>query len=529
MSQDALATRVEQLVDAPEYLRRILLAPVYEVAEVTPLDQMDKLSQRLGCNIWLKREDMQPVHSFKLRGAFNKLAQLTPEQRAKGVIAASAGNHAQGVALSARELGMKATIVMPRTTPDIKVNAVQQFGGNVILHGDSFDVAKEEAERLAREHGYAWIPPFDDADVIAGQGTLGMELLQQRRHIDYVFLPVGGGGLAAGVALYLRMINPSIKLIGVEANDSACLQAAWQAGEPVDLDHVGLFADGVAVKRIGDETFRVCRACLDDVITVSSDEICAAIQDIFNDVRAVAEPAGALSLAGLKKYLNQHEINGAEAVAVLSGANLNFHTLRYVSERTELGEGKEAVFAVTIPERPGSFRSFCEVLAGRGITEFNYRFADAEQASIYVGIRLKDAETERGLLMTLLEDNGYPVTDLTDNELAKLHIRYMVGGRPLQPLSERLFSVEFPEHPGALLRFLNNLAEGWDRNGDSWNITLFHYRNHGAAYGSALVGLEAAADSNGEIAAVLSGIGYEWTEETDNPVYQHFLSYLKKN
>ncbi|MFC1507976.1 threonine ammonia-lyase, biosynthetic, partial [Pseudomonadota bacterium] len=366
-----------ELLSGADYLRDILRAPVYEVAQVTPLQSMDRLSARIGNNVQLKREDRQPVHSFKLRGAYNMMSQLTQAQRQAGVIAASAGNHAQGLALSGHKLNVQATIVMPLTTPDIKVEAVKSFGGKVILHGSNFDEAKSHAESLARQHGYTFIPPFDHPSVIAGQGTIGMELVQQNGHLDYVFVPVGGGGLAAGVSVLLKQLLPEIKVIGVEAEDSACLKAALDAGEPVTLDQVGMFADGVAVKRIGEETFRLCQHYLDDVITVSSDEICSAVKDIFEDTRAIAEPSGALSLAGLKKYTEVHGLQDKQLAAILSGANLNFHGLRYVSERCELGEKREGLLAVTIPERQGAFLDFCHILGGRAVTEFNYRYNDA--------------------------------------------------------------------------------------------------------------------------------------------------------
>lgn len=503
--------------EAAEYLRQILLAPVYELAKLTPLAKMKKLSSRLGCKVKIKREDHQPVHSFKLRGAYNKLAKLSSEQKQRGVVAASAGNHAQGVALSARELGIRATIVMPTTTPDIKVDAVRRLGAKVVLHGDSFDAAAAESKRLEHEMGMTRIPPFDDADVIAGQGTIGMELLQQWSDMDYLFLPVGGGGLAAGVAVYLKQLRPDIKLIGVEAEDSACLLKAWQHGAPTDLDSVGLFADGVAVKRIGEQTFRLCQQYLDDVITVSTDEICAAIKDIFDDCRAIAEPAGALSLAGLKRYAHNHQLHNANLAAVLSGANVNFHTLRYVSERTEMGEGKEGVMAVTIPEQKGSYLHFCQLLGGRGITEFNYRYADPSEAHIFVGIKLQQGEAEMAALIDELQDHGYRVHDLTNNEVAKLHLRYMVGGKPSQPLQEKLFSFVFPEHPGALLTFLRALNQ-------QWNITLFHYRNHGAAYGRVLAGFELTDYEREEFRKFLDKVGYDWQEETDNPAYRFFLA-----
>ncbi len=501
-----------------EYLTRILQAPVYDTAVVTPLDSLKKLSARFNNSILLKREDKQPVFSFKLRGAYNKIAQLTPEQLAIGVVTASAGNHAQGVALSAHHRGTKAIIVMPRTTPDIKVESVKHLGGTVVLHGDSFDQANEHAKALSKSDGMVFIPPFDDEDVIAGQGTVAMELLQQHRELDYVFVPVGGGGLVAGVAVYLKMVRPDIKVIGVESKDSACLTAALDAGKPVDLDRVGLFADGVAVKRIGEEPFRLAQDYVDDMVTVSTDEICAAVKDIFEDTRAIAEPSGALALAGLKKYSTQQQIKEKHLVAILSGANVNFHGLRYVSERCELGEQKEGIMAVKIPEQKGSFRQFCQVLGGRAITEFNYRFANNDSANIFVGLRLANGETELKSMIESLQTQGYPAQDLSHNELAKLHVRYMVGGRPCEPLNERLFSFEFPECPGALTSFLATL-------GENWNITLFHYRNHGAAYGRVLAGFELPDEQYGDFIAHLEQLGYQYKDESENPVYNTFLTH----
>ncbi|KAB7654620.1 threonine ammonia-lyase, biosynthetic [Plesiomonas shigelloides] len=502
---------------ALEYLRAVVQAPVYEVAQVTPLQTMDKLSARLGNCVLVKREDRQPVHSFKLRGAHAMIATLSPAQKAAGVVAASAGNHAQGVALSASRQGLKALIVMPRTTPDIKVEAVRGFGAQVLLHGDNFDEAKAKAIALAHEQGLTFIPPFDHPAVIAGQGTLALELLQQDVHLDRVFVPVGGGGLAAGVAVVIKQLMPQVKVIGVESEDAACLQAALEAGAPVDLARVGMFADGVAVKRIGDETFRLCQHYLDDVVTVDNDAICAAMKDLFDDVRAVSEPSGALSLAGLKKYVQLHGIQGERLAHVLSGANLNFHGLRYVSERCELGEQREALLAVTIPERKGSFLQFCQLLGGRSVTEFNYRYADPDNASILVGVRLTRGIIERQEIVSELRAGGYDTLDLSDDELAKLHVRYMVGGRPAQALSERLYSVEFPECPGALLRFLQML-------GTRWNITLFHYRNHGADYGRVLAAFALPPDEQSAFDRHLQELGYVAHDETDNPAFRYFLA-----
>ncbi|KAA8996478.1 threonine ammonia-lyase, biosynthetic [Affinibrenneria salicis] len=499
-----------------EYLRAILRAPVYEAAQVTPLQKMDKLSSRLNNVILVKREDRQSVHSFKLRGAYAMMASLNEEQRAHGVVTASAGNHAQGVAYSSRQLGIKSLIVMPIATADIKVDAVRGFGGEVLLHGANFDEAKAKAIELAQEKHLTFIPPFDHPMVIAGQGTLAMELLQQDAHLDRIFVPVGGGGLASGVAVLIKQLMPQIQVIGVEAEDSACLRAALDAGHPVDLARVGLFAEGVAVKRVGDETFRLCREYLDDVITVDSDAICAAVKDIFEDVRAIAEPSGALALAGMKKYIQQHQIQGERLAHVLSGANVNFHGLRYVSERCELGEQREALLAVTIPERKGSFLKFCHLLGGRFVTEFNYRYADADNACIFVGVRLTRGHAERDEILAELTAGGYQVADLSDDEMAKLHVRYMVGGRPSHHLQERLYSFEFPESPGALLKFLNTL-------GTHWNISLFHYRSHGNDFGRVLAAFE-LAEREPEFEHHLQALGYECHDETNNPSFRFFLA-----
>ena len=499
-----------------DYLRRILLAPVYDVAKETELTYLNKLSTRLGNQIYLKREDQQPVHSFKLRGAYNKLAHLTDEQKQYGVIAASAGNHAQGMALAASKLGIKATIVMPITTPDIKVENVKRYGAEVRLVGKSFNEAQAASLEYAEQESKTLIPPFDDVDVIAGQGTVAKELLQQQPNAQVVFIPVGGGGLLAGMAVYLKQLSPEIKVIGVEAQDSACLKAAMDAGSPVDLEQVGLFADGVAVKRIGEHTFDLIKRYCDDVITVTTDEICASIKDIFEHTRVIAEPAGALSLAGLSKYC-QTSKGGEVLSAVLSGANMNFHSLRYVSERCELGEKKEAVLAVTIPEEKGSFRRFCQTIGGRVITEFNYRYAKKAQANVFVGVRLAEGEEERTQLAECLAAANYQVRDYTDNELAKLHVRYMIGGQHQGTKPERIFRFQFPEYPGALEKFLDTL-------GELWNITLFHYRNHGAAFGQVLAGFEVQESDQDAFFEHLQALGYEWQEETDNQVYQDFLN-----
>ena len=521
-SQQLLLEQAEQL----DYLRRILLAPVYDVAVETSLTPLTKLSGRLQNQIYLKREDQQPVHSFKIRGAYNKLANLTEAQCIHGVIAASAGNHAQGLALAAQKLGINATIVMPITTPDIKVDNVRRFGGEVRLVGKSFNEAQQAAAEFAEIEKKTIIHPFDDEDVIAGQGTVAKELLQQLPKSDVVFIPVGGGGLLAGMAVYLKQLCPSIKVIGVEAEDSACLAAALKAGKPVDLDQVGLFADGVAVKRIGTKTFNLIERYCDEVITVTTDEICSSIKDIFEQTRVIAEPAGALSLAGLQKYC-QTSAGNESLVAILSGANMNFHSLRYVSERCELGEKKEAVLAVTIPEEKGSFKRFCHTLGDRVITEFNYRYAGEPNANIFVGVRVAGGVEERQQLLQKLVGAHYQVRDFTENELAKLHVRYMIGGKISTGQSkehsekviqqERIFRFQFPEYPGALEKFLGAM-------GEHWNITLFHYRNHGAAFGQVLAGFDIDKTQQKAFFAHLDALGYQWQEETDNLAYSAFLN-----
>ncbi len=497
-----------------DYFRAIIQANMEPLAKVTEVSELPALEEKLGNKIWLKREDQQPVYSFKLRGAYHKLRQLPKGSK---VVTASAGNHAQGVALSASYLGHQATIVMPVTTPEIKVNAVRSLGGEVILHGHHFDAAKAFALELAEKQDALFIPPFDDPDVIVGQGTIARELMQQLPDLDAVFIPVGGGGLLAGMAVYIKSLRPDIRVIGVEAEDSACLKAALEAGEPVELERVGSFADGVAVKLIGSETFRLAQKFCDEVITVSSDEICAAMQDIFVSTRAVAEPSGALSLAGLKKWCLQGGRKDQKLAAVLSGANLNFDRLRYVAERTALGEKNEALLAVTIKEQKGSFRRFCQALGGRAITEFNYRYAGPGDAQIFVGIGLRQGESEFRELCTELEAEGYDYLDMSDNELAKLHVRYMVGGKPGAVMSEHLLRFEFPEYPGALGRFLDTL-------GGNWNISLFHYRNHGAATGNVLAAFEVAPDDEAAFAEHLKRLGYEYQDETDNPCYRRFLA-----
>ncbi|MBA3581590.1 MAG: threonine ammonia-lyase, biosynthetic [Gammaproteobacteria bacterium] len=501
----------------PNYLQKILNARVYDVAERTPLQYAEKLSARYHNRIWLKREDLQPVFSFKLRGAYNKIYQLMQQQKVEKVVSASAGNHAQGVALAAQRLGIKAIIVMPKTTPPIKVEAVRALGARIELVGDTYDEAYEYSLTLVEKENASYIHPYDDPDVIAGQGTIGMEILQQHKTgPDMVFVPVGGGGLLAGVCAYIKALRPHIKVIGVESEDSACLAAAMRAGKRVRLSQVGLFADGVAVREIGKEPFRVVHKILDDVILVNTDEICAAIKDVFDASRSIAEPAGALALAGLKKYVQQHDIKNQELVAIVSGANMNFDRLRHVSERAELGEHREMLMAVKVPERPGSFRAFCRALGKRSITEFNYRYADAEKAYIFAGIELARGPDEQAELLARLANKGFEVVDMTDNEMAKMHIRYMVGGRPQNLQDELILRLEFPERPGALMTFLDSI-------GQAWNITLFHYRNHGAAYGRVLVGLQIPNSERAQLHKSLRALGYDYHEESSNPAYQLFL------
>ncbi len=501
-----------------DYIRRILDSRVYDVAVRTPLDPMVRLGQRLGRPVLLKREDLQPIFSFKIRGAYNRIARLSAASRAAGVICASAGNHAQGVALSARKLGIQATIVMPVTTPALKVEAVRHWGGQVVLRGDTFDEAYAHARELERERGLTFVHPYDDPDVIAGQGTIGMEILQQHPdRIAAVFVPIGGGGLAAGVASYIKFLRPETRVIGVEPVDAASMQAALQAGERVVLDRVGLFADGVAVRQAGAETFRLCRTLLDGVLTVDTDAICAAIKDVFEDTRVIAEPAGALALAGLKAWEAAEPGRGDGAlVAVNSGANMNFDRLRHVAERAELGESREILLAVTIPEEAGIYRRFIQVLGARAITEFNYRFAPGRDAHVFVGLTLADAQRDKAPLVAQLQGQGYGVLDLSGDETAKLHVRYMVGGRTAGVTDEVVLRCEFPERPGALLRFLDGV-------GTEWSISLFHYRNHGADYGRVLVGLRVPAAERARLFARLDQLGYPYEEETANPAYRLFL------
>jgi len=499
------------------YMKKVLQSRVYDVAQETPLVEAERLSSRLGNRVWMKREDLQPVHSFKLRGAYNKIAGLSKEDCARGVIAASAGNHAQGVALAARKLGVKALIVMPRTTPSIKVESVRDYGARIKLAGDTYDDAYVYAAAEAEKHGMTFIHPYDDPDVIAGQGTIALEILKQHEDgMHAIFVPVGGGGLIAGIAAVVKSLRPEVKVIGVEPDEAPCMYEALKRGRRVTLKQVGIFADGVAVRQAGKEPFRIARQYVDDVITVTTDELCAAMKDIFDDCRAIVEPAGALAIAGLKKYVGESGIQGESLVAINSGANMNFDRLRHVSERAEIGEQREALLAVTIPEEPGSFRKFCRAIGKRGITEFNYRYSDSSQAHVFAGVKLRSGDSERHELVQMLRDKGYPVADLTDSELAKLHIRHMVGGRVPGLKDELLFRFQFPERPGALLNFLISM-------GKRWNISLFHYRNHGADYGRVLVGIQVPANSRKEFRRSLDKLGYVYWEETDCPAYNLFL------
>ena len=504
--------------DRQRYVERIRNANVYDVAVRTPLELAANLSARVGNRILMKREDLQPVFSFKLRGAYNRISKLDDDVAARGVICSSAGNHAQGVALAARKRGIRAVIVMPVTTPKIKVDAVRALGGEVVLHGDTYDDAHSHARALEVDQGLVFIHPFDDVEVIAGQGTIGAELLEQAgENIDAVFVPVGGGGLIAGIAVYLKAMDPSIRVVGVEPEDSAAMRDSIEAGSPVTLDHVGIFADGVAVRRVGDETFRLCREFVDEIVTVDTDQTCAAIRDIFEDTRSIVEPAGGLAVAGVKKYIAEHEVSDRTFVTLSCGANVNFDRLRHIAERAAVGEQQEMLLAAEIPEEPGSFRRFCETVGRRGITEFNYRYSDRKNAHIFVGVQLSGGLDERHQLLGLLEDAGYTVVDLSDNEMAKLHVRHMVGGRTPGVKNERLFRFEFPERPGALLDFL-------DAIGTDWNISLFHYRNHGSDYGRILAGIDVPKDETGELERHLSELGYAHWEESDNPAYSMFLA-----
>ena len=500
----------------PDYLEKILNAQVYDVAIESPLDAAPNLSARTGNRIFLKREDMQPVFSFKLRGAYNKIAKLSPEKLKRGVICASAGNHAQGVALSAAKIGCRAVIVMPTTTPQIKIQAVKNRGGEVVLAGDSYDEAYAHALELEKAEKLTFVHPFDDPEVIAGQGTIGMEILRQHpKKIDAVFCCVGGGGLIAGVAAYIKRLRPDTKIIGVEAMDADAMDRSLKAGKRVKLSQVGLFADGAAVKTVGEETFRLAQQYVDEMVLVDTDAICAAIKDVFEDTRAILEPAGALAVAGAKEYAKRHKLKDKTLVAIASGANVNFDRLRFVAERAEIGEQREAVLAVTLPEKPGSYKKFVSLIGSRSITEFNYRYNDRAEAHVYVGVQVAN-RAESLKLVDSLEKHGYATLDLTDDEMAKLHIRHLVGGHAPGIENEILYRFEFPERPGALMNFLNSMSAGW-------NISLFHYRNHGADYGRVLVGMQVPAKEKGAFREFLKNLGYRHWEETNNPAYKLFL------
>jgi threonine dehydratase len=503
-----------------DYLKKILTARVYDVARETELEPARNLSARLKNHVYLKREDNQPVFSFKLRGAYNKMAHIPVEALARGVITASAGNHAQGVAYSAAKMGVKAVIVVPVTTPQVKVDAVRAHGGptvEVVQAGESYSDAYAHAVKLQEERGLTFVHPFDDPYVIAGQGTCAMEILSQHQApIHAIFVPIGGGGLAAGIAAYVKAVRPEIKVIGVQSDDSCAMAQSIKAGERVTLAEVGLFADGTAVKLVGEETFRLCREYLDEVLTVNTDALCAAIKDVFLDTRSVLEPSGALSVAGAKQYAEREGIEGETLIAITSGANMNFDRMRFVAERAEVGEAREAVFAVTIPEERGSFKRFCELVGTRSVTEFNYRIADARSAHIFVGVQIK-SRSESDALAKNFEQHGFPTVDLTHDELSKQHIRYMVGGHSPLAHDERLFRFEFPERPGALMKFLSSMAP-------DWNISLFHYRNQGADYSSILVGIQVPEAENAEFQEFLSTLGYPYWDESQNPVYRLFLA-----
>jgi threonine dehydratase len=497
-------------------LRDILTSRVYDVARETPLDPAPRLSRRFDNEVFLKREDLQPIFSFKIRGAYNRMARLSSGERGRGVIAASAGNHAQGVAYSAGRLGIRAVIVMPRTTPEIKIDAVKALGAEVVLAGDRYGEAQQHAETLAAETGLVFIHPFDDPVVIAGQGTVGVEMLRQSPDLDAVFVPVGGGGLIAGIGAYIKAVRPEVDVIGVEPVDADAMAQSITAGERLRLDDVGLFADGVAVQQVGAATFPIVRATVRTIVRVDNDEICAAIKDIFDDTRTIVEPAGALAVAGLKSYVESERVQGKRLAAVLSGANMNFDRLRFVAERAELGEGREALLAVTIPERPGAFRAFCAALGARVVTEFNYRLSGREQAQIFVGVATR-SHGEGEAIASRLRDLGYETADLSGNEMAKLHIRHMVGGRAPGVASERVCRFEFPERPGALLQFL-------DAVGGRWNISLFHYRNHGADFGRVLAAFEVPDAEGSAFEAFLSGLGYRYWLDENNDAYRRFLA-----
>ena len=501
------------------YLERILKAKVYDVAVETPLEPAPRLSRRLDNRVLFKREDLQPVFSFKIRGAYNKIAQLSATAAQRGVICASAGNHAQGVALGARTRGIRAVVVMPITTPEIKVQAVADLGAEIVLHGDDYDAANDHAVGIARDRNLVFVHPFDDPDVIAGQGTIAMEILRQAHGdgIEAIFVPIGGGGLIAGISAYVKSLYPRIKIIGVEPEDAAGMFESLRAGKRVTLPRVGIFADGVAVRRVGEETFRLAKQYVDEVLLVTTDQICAAIQDIFEDTRSIAEPAGALAVAGIKKYVTREACTGRTLIAINGGANMNFDRLRYVAERADVGAQREALLAVEIPEAPGSFMRLCELLVNRSVTEFNYRYGDAKTAQLFVGLSIAPGLAMRTALIQTLRDAGFGVRDMTDDETAKLHVRYMVGGHPGNLEHERLYRFEFPERPGTLLNFLRAI-------GTQWNVSLFHYRNHGSELGRVLAGIQVPPETVTDFLLHINQLQYPYTEETDNPAYRMFLS-----
>ena len=500
-----------------KYLKMILNSPVYDVAHETPLDRAPRLSDKLENNVFIKREDLQPVFSFKIRGAYNKIVQLSPSEKQRGIIAASAGNHAQGVALAAERLRIKATIVMPETTPEIKIDGVKKFGAKVILHGDDFSTAFARAQEIANENSLVFIPPFDDPFVIAGQGTIALELLRQyTKNIHAIFVPIGGGGLIAGIGSYIKMVRPEIKIIGVESDESASMYASIKKGRRIKLKNVGIFADGVAVAQVGKEPFRLAKKVVDEIVLADVDQICAAVKDLFEDTRAIAEPSGALAVAGMKNYIRDNKISGETLIAINCGANVSFDRLRHISERANYSEAREALFAVTIPEKKGSFLAFCKVLGKRSITEFNYRYSSSKEAHIFVGLALTEGKPERLKIQETFKQHGYETEDLTENDMAKLHIRHMVGGRLNSNEVERIYRFEFPERPGALLNFLN-------RMGQKWNISLFHYRNHGSAFGRVLCGFQIPQALFPTFNEFLKSQGYEYSEETLNAAYNKFL------
>jgi len=498
------------------YMPHILQCRLEDLVAETPVQRMPQMSERLGIDVLVKREDLQPVFSFKVRGAYAYMRNMTPEQKARGVVCASAGNHAQGVAFAAKHMGINATVVMPTVTPDIKIKAVKNLGSEVLIEGDDFDTSCGFAQDLAKERGYEFIHPYDDPEVISGQATIALELIRQAaRPIDYLFIPVGGGGLAAGISLVARFLHPDIRLIGVEAQEAASMHAALKAGHPVTLPEVGHFAEGAAVRRVGDLSFEICSRMLDEVVTVDSDEICAAVQDVYEDTRAIAEPAGALGVAGMKRYFADHPDQKGCAAVILSGANVNFARLRHIAERAAVGEEQEALLGVTIPEHPGSFLKFCETVGLRGITEFNYRYADCVDAHIFVGIELKTGLHEKHEIIKSLEHNGFPVLDLSSNDMARLHIRHMVGGRA-NVENEHIFRFEFPERPGALLKFLRGMNS-------TWNISLFHYRNYGSEYGRVLMGIQVPDEDEAKFHQFLESTGYSYQPEENNAAYQMFV------